>query len=114
LEYAHGLHESACGSLLDWVMTWYCLLLAIAIGALLTNLCIKNAVARPRPYWDETSIFHQWWVEVGARIENDFSFPSGHSTQAFSAMTAVFLVGNKKYSWFSYVFAILMGMFEYI
>ena len=38
------------------------------------------------------------------------SFPSGHTTAAFSTMTALFLMGNKKYSWTAFIFAFLMGL----
>ena len=47
---------------------------------------------------------------MGAHAESDKSFPSGHTTAAFSAMTAVFLVGNKRISWLAFLFGILMGI----
>lgn len=71
---------------------------------------MKVLIARPRPYADQRSIFYQLWLLVGQNIESDKSFPSGHTTAAFAAMTAVFLVGNKKYSWTAYIFAVLMGI----
>lgn len=86
------------------------ILLSIAIGALITNLWLKPWVARPRPYTNEGSIFEQIWMALGAHTESDKSFPSGHTTAAFSAMTAVFLVGNKRISWLAFLFGILMGI----
>lgn len=83
---------------------------AIIIGALFTNTTIKPIIARPRPYIDETSIIHQWWINAGSHIESEFSFPSGHTTSAMAAMTGLFFIGNKKYSWTAFFFAILMGM----
>ena len=84
--------------------------ISVAIGALLTNCCLKILIARPRPYADETSIYYQLWQTVGMNMESDKSFPSGHTCAAFATMTAVFLVGNKKVSWTAFIFAFLMGI----
>jgi len=86
------------------------ILLSIGIGALITNLWLKPWISRPRPYTDEGSIFHQLWVTMGQHSESDKSFPSGHTTAAFSAMTAVFLAGNRRISWTAFIFGILMGV----
>lgn len=86
------------------------MLFGVAIGALFTNVFLKVAIARPRPYADENSIFYQLWLLVGQNVESDKSFPSGHTTAAFSTMTALFLMGNKKYSWTAFIFAFLMGL----
>lgn len=86
------------------------MLLGVAIGALFTNIWLKVVIARPRPYADESSIFYQLWLLVGQNVESDKSFPSGHTTAAFSTMTALFLMGNKKYSWTAFIFAFLMGL----
>ena len=83
---------------------------AIMIGALFTNTTIKPIIARPRPYIDETSIVHQWWINAGSHIEGEFSFPSGHTTSATAAMAGLFFIGDKRYSWTAFFFAILMGM----
>lgn len=86
------------------------ILLSIGIGALITNLWLKPWICRPRPYTEEGSVFQQLWVTMGQHSESDMSFPSGHTTAAFSAMTAVFLVGNKRISWTAFIFGILMGI----
>lgn len=86
------------------------MLLAVAIGALFTNVWLKVVIARPRPYADESSLFYQLWLLVGQNVESDHSFPSGHTTAAFSTMTALFLMGNRKYSWTAFIFAFLMGI----
>ena len=86
------------------------MLFGVAIGALFTNVFLKVVIARPRPYADESSIFYQLWLLVGQNVESDKSFPSGHTTAAFSTMTALFLMGNKKYSWTAFIFAFLMGL----
>ncbi len=84
------------------------MLLAVSIGFIITNLCLKILIARVRPYVDESSVYHQLWLLVGQRTESDKSFPSGHTTAAFSTMTALFFTGNRKYSWTAYIFAFLM------
>ncbi len=84
--------------------------ISLAVGALITNCCLKILIARPRPYADESSIFYQFWLLVGQNIESDKSFPSGHTTAAFASMTAVFLVGDKRWSWTAYIFAFLMAV----
>lgn len=84
--------------------------LSLAVGALITNCCLKILIARPRPYADHNSIFYHLWLLVGQNIESDKSFPSGHTTAAFASMTAVFLVGDKRWSWTAYIFAVLMGI----
>ncbi len=75
------------------------LLLALALGALCTNLLIKPLVARERPYADETRLIRQWWLEAGAVAERDYSFPSGHTTAMTAAMGALFFLGDKRKRW---------------
>lgn len=57
---------------------------ALVIGALITNLAVKNLVARTRPYE----------VIQGLRLmiekQSDFSFPSGHTCASFSAAYALY------------------------
>ena len=84
--------------------------LGLAIGAVFTNLIIKPWVARPRPYVDQSSIFYQYWLQVGQNVESDKSFPSGHTTAAFDCMTPVFILGNKRLKFLALTFAILMGI----
>ena len=92
------------------------MLLGLAIGAIITNCCLKILIARPRPYSEETKAFfgtdlyQRIWLLVGQNVESDKSFPSGHTTPAFAAMTAIFLTGNKKVSWTAFIFAFLMGI----
>jgi len=86
------------------------MLLGIMIGALFTNLFLKIVIARPRPYVDEASLFHQIWLVMGQHMESDKSFPSGHTTAAFAAMVPIFLVGNKRISWTALIFAFMMGL----
>ncbi len=82
-------------------------LAAIAVGGLITNVTLKPLVARVRPYEHEP--FRTWWQYVGATLESERSFPSGHATVAFAAMGGVFLTCRKKYSWTALVFAALVA-----
>ena len=87
--------------------TGFTMLLAIGVGALFTNVIIKNLVARPRPYTVEE--FKGFWQAVGANLESEFSFPSGHTTVAMTSMTALFLTSNKKWSWLAFFVALIMA-----
>ena len=85
----------------------FCMLLAIGIGALLTNVLLKPFVARVRPY-EKQVLYRHFWSFVGANKESDLSFPSGHVTATASCMLALFLSTNKKWSWVGLVFTALM------
>ena len=64
-------------------------IIALAIGALITNVALKNLVARIRPYE----------VVDGLRLlierQRDYSFPSGHTCASFAA--ALVRRGNGEY-----------------
>ena len=84
------------------------ILLGILVGLLVTNICIKNVIQRPRPYV-ASEIYNQWWQMSNGVLESEFSFPSGHTTASFAAATGFFVYGNKKYSWTGYVVALIIG-----
>lgn len=54
-------------------------LTALIIGALITNVTLKNLVARTRPYVYTTAI------QSLLPPQSDFSFPSGHTCASFAA-----------------------------
>ena len=81
----------------------------IIIGALFTNIAIKNIVARPRPY-NYQQVYRDWFQSIWhCSLESEFSFPSGHTTAAMASMTPVFLFCNKKKSWAAFLFVIALG-----
>lgn len=84
-------------------------LLAIIFGSIMTNLILKDAVARIRPY-NASEIYREFWEFVNYKHFSSFSFPSGHATVTATTMTALFLCFNKKWSWLCLVFAFLMGL----
>lgn len=64
--------------------------IAIIMNALVVNVCIKNVVARTRPY----DAFEDIIRLIG--IQSDYSFPSGHTSVAFSSVMAMQLAFEKK------------------
>ncbi len=85
-----------------------CVLLAVLLGAIVTNLLLKTAVARSRPYAAGGELY-RWWIFAGGATESDLSFPSGHSTATAAAMGAMFLSFKRRYAFPALIFALLMG-----
>lgn len=89
------------------------LVLAVICGTLITNVCMKPFVLRPRPFQSliDNPEYMKWYTEAGAHAESLYrSFPSGHTTGAFEMATALFLtINNKKIKWIFPVYAVLIG-----
>ncbi len=85
-----------------------CMLGAICCGALMTNVILKEAIARIRPY-EASAVFREFWAFVGAHAESEFSFPSGHTTAAAAMATGLWLTRGKKYLAVSVPFVALMA-----
>ncbi len=86
------------------------MLLAIGVGALFTNVILKNAVARIRPFYQD-ELYASFWQSAGATMVKEYSFPSGHTTVAMTSMTALFLSSNnKKKSWTAFIFVVLTAL----
>ena len=64
------------------------LLMGLAAGVLVGNLCLKNIVARPRPCWLDTT------VQLLISSPDDYSFPSGHTAASFAAVFALRASGS--------------------
>ena len=77
-------------------------LAALAIGALITNVCLKNWVARVRPYDYSVLIY----ALVGP--EKDFSFPSGHTCSSFAAAFVCWKMLPRKYGAAAMILAALI------
>jgi undecaprenyl-diphosphatase len=86
-----------------------CIFGAVCCGALITNIILKDNVARPRPF-ETVEQFRQWWVYVGSPAEDSFSFPSGHVTAATAGMMAISLMKGKKWATPSVIIVVLMGI----
>lgn len=78
-------------------------ILAVAIGALLTNVMLKTLVARIRPYE----------VVEGLRLliekPHDYSFPSGHTCASFAAALVYYRKLSKKWGIGAVVLASLIA-----
>ena len=77
--------------------TGVCIIGAVCCGALITNILLKDQIARPRPF-ETVDQFRQWWQFIGAPGEDGFSFPSGHVTAAAAGVTSLCLMRGKR--WF--------------
>lgn len=86
-----------------------CVFGAVCCGALITNLILKDWVARPRPF-EALELYKQWWTAVGAPAEAGFSFPSGHVTAAAAGMSALCFMRGKKLVLPSVLVVFLMGV----
>ena len=73
-----------------------CLFGAVCCGALITNIILKDMVARPRPF-EANEVFRSFWDAVGSPAEDGFSFPSGHATSAAAGMVALCWARGKKF-----------------
>ena len=93
----------------------FAIILAVAIGTIITNLIVKPVAMRIRPYNTLQSIdqFMDWYFGAGALSESDYCFPSGHTTGAFELAIALLLVhvsaGKKKVAWIFPVLAVLVA-----
>lgn len=79
-------------------------LIALALGALVTNVALKNVIARVRPYE----------VVEGLRLmierQHDFSFPSGHTCASFAAAFALWLSIPRKWGTVCMILAVLISL----
>ena len=85
-----------------------CMAGALIIGALITNVFIKNWVARMRPY--QTVLYYEWWRFVSAPAMREFSFPSGHTTAASACLMTLWQLPRKRYWIAGFIYMLLMGM----
>lgn len=65
--------------------------ISMILGLLVTNLVLKNWVARIRPY----EVIEGLTILI--KTPHDWSFPSGHTTNAFAAALVIFTVTPRKY-----------------
>lgn len=73
-----------------------CIFGAVCCGALITNIILKDWIARPRPF-ETLAVYREWWQAVGSPAEDGFSFPSGHVTAAAAGMSALCFVRGKRW-----------------
>ena len=73
----------------------FSMMLAVGFGAIITNLTVKELVARPRPFQSGFAEFYEWWQYVGAHSVSEYSFPSGHVTAATASAVGLCLFVRK-------------------
>ena len=86
-----------------------CIFGAVCCGALITNIILKDAVGRVRPY-EAVAEYNAWWQALGAPAEDGWSFPSGHVTACTAGMTAITLMRGKKWILPSVLIVFIMGV----
>lgn len=77
---------------------------SMLLGLCVTNLVIKNWVARVRPY----EVVQRLECLVG--IQDDFSFPSGHTTNSLACAWVLFRRAPRKWGVPALVLAILIAL----
>lgn len=77
--------------------------LSLLIGALITNVVLKNIIARTRPFYTIDELV------TLINYPKDYSFPSGHSTSWFAGGMSMFLCVKKRFSFIFLILAILMA-----
>ncbi|MGN0204484.1 MAG: phosphatase PAP2 family protein [Coprococcus sp.] len=65
-------------------------LLALLIGFIITNLLLKNIVARPRPY----TLLNE--LEILIKAPSDYSFPSGHTCSSVAAALTMLKLSDRR------------------
>ena len=94
------------------------MVVAFLVAFLLVSVLIKPGVGRLRPYetlkdtpfWDT---YQAHWANAGSHLENDLSFPSGHTSlnfAAFTALAAVLIKNKKKWAWVLLLIPVIVGI----
>ena len=86
-----------------------CIFGAVCCGALITNIILKDSVARLRPF-EAAAEYRDWWIFLGSPAEDGYSFPSGHVTACTAGLTAITLMRGKKWIWPSVILVLVMGI----
>lgn len=87
----------------------FTILLAVAIGFVITNIILKPIISRSRPFENINTNYYKWWLDAGAASESGHSFPSGHTTATAAFALAIFLTTNKKRSWSILLLPVIMA-----
>lgn len=85
----------------NWREWGFLLLLSLGVTAVLSNLIVKPAVGRLRP-------FEQLAFPIIISHPLDFSFPSGHTSAAFAAAWVCYAM-NRKWGIAMLIFAVVMA-----
>lgn len=94
------------------------MVVAFLVAFLLVNVIFKPSVGRLRPYvtlkdtafWDT---YQAHWAKAGSHLEDDMSFPSGHTSlnfSVFTALAAVLIKDKKKWAWVLLIIPIIVAI----
>lgn len=86
-----------------------CMFGAVCCGALITNIILKDMVARPRPF-EYMAVYKSYWDYLGSPAESGFSFPSGHVTAVAAGMGSLCFTKGKKMIVPSVLVVVLMAV----
>lgn len=86
----YSIKDENCSRAVIGRAGWYGLL-SMGAGALITNVCLKNLVARTRPY----EVVEGLVPLIGK--PTDYSFPSGHTCASFACALVLYRILPKKY-----------------
>lgn len=86
-----------------------CMFGAVCCGALITNIILKDMVARPRPF-EYMAVYKSYWDFIGSPAESGFSFPSGHVTAVAAGMGSLCFTKGKKMILPTVVVVLLMAV----
>lgn len=78
--------------------TGICILVSLAVSALIFTLGMKNLIARERPFNNPLGLLNETMLLIPAPIDR-YSFPSGHTLSSFAAAWCVFLRNRKVGAW---------------
>lgn len=81
----------------------YMSLTSLTFNGLITNVILKPLIARTRPFEKYDLI-----TSVLAKLPQDYSFPSGHTSASFAFATSVFLY-NRQLGILAYIYAFLVA-----
>ena len=68
------------------------MILGLAVGVLVGNVCLKNLIARPRPCWLDDSVM------MLISSPTDYSFPAGHTLSSVIGAT-VLTKTDRRFGW---------------
>ena len=85
-----------------------CMFGAVCCGALITNIILKDMIARPRPF-QTVPLYREFWNFIGAPAEDGYSFPSGHVTAAAAGMVSLCLSRGRKWVLPTVVWVLVMA-----
>lgn len=78
--------------------------LSMLLNMLITNVVVKRALARTRPYEVIEGL------ERIIEAQSDFSFPSGHTACSFAGAVVIYMLCEKKYGIPAMVLAVLIAL----